>query len=287
MPVQAPESFSPSGVDESGMTPRMHPLEPLSAAEVAVSVELLKAHPVFTPTTRIVSIMLREPDKALVHAWPQGPLPERHAVAVLMDNGSNAARSVKLDLSASQVMAVEQAPAGAQPTLSFDEQIECERAVLASPEFLAKLQEHYGVTDSSLVMVDIWSAGNYGTEEDRTHRLARPLCFLRSDPTDNGYARPIEGLRPVVDLNTMEVIRVEQYGRWPLPQAGCNYAADRIKDFRQGIKPLEITQPEGPSFQVEGNQVRWQNWSFVVGFNAREGLTLHHLRYHDNGKDRS
>jgi Cu2+-containing amine oxidase len=42
-------------------------------------------------------------------------------------------------------------------------------------------------------------------------RLARPLCFLRSDATDNGYVRPLEGLRPVVDLNTMMVIRVEEY----------------------------------------------------------------------------
>jgi primary-amine oxidase len=85
----------------------------------------------------------------------------------------------------------------------------------------------------------------------------------------------------------MEVIRVEQYGRWPLPTQGCNYAADRVERFREGIKPLEITQPEGPSFQVEGNQVRWQNWSLVVGFNAREGLTLHHVRYRDKGRDRS
>ena len=33
--------------------------------------------------------------------------------------------------------------------------------------------------------------------------------------------------------------------------------------------------------------MRWQKWSFVIGFNAREGLTLHHLCYHDNGKERS
>jgi primary-amine oxidase len=38
---------------------------------------------------------------------------------------------------------------------------------------------------------------------------------------------------------------------------------------------------------VDGYQVRWQNWSFVIGFNAREGLTLHHLRYSDAGKERS
>jgi primary-amine oxidase len=56
-------------------------------------------------------------------------------------------------------------------------------------------------------MVDIWSGGYYGQEEERTRRLARPLCFLRSDPTDNGYAHPIEGLRPVVDLNLREEFR--------------------------------------------------------------------------------
>src|SRR6201999_2722174 len=122
----------------------------------------------------------------------------------------------------------EKAPPNSQPTLSMDEQIECEQAVLASEEFRAALNKHYGITDTSLVMVDIWSAGNYGSEEDRTRRLTRPLCFLRSDPTDNGYARPIEGIRPVVDLNTMQVIRVEEYGHWPLPPRPANYAAKRV-----------------------------------------------------------
>src|SRR5260370_10897392 len=107
-------------------------------------------------------------------------------------------------------------------------------------------------------MVDIWSAGNYGTEEDRTRRLARPLCFVRSDPTENGYARPIEGLRPVVDLNEMRVIRVEEYGHWPLPPQACNYAADRVDNLRKDINPLEITHPEGPIFLEDGNVVRLQ-----------------------------
>lgn len=31
----------------------------------------------------------------------------------------------------------------------------------------------------------------------------------------------------------------------------------------------------------------WQKWKFVIGFNAREGLTLHHVRYEDEGRDRS
>src|SRR5262249_23625511 len=146
---------------------------------------------------------------------------------------------------------------GVQPTMTVDEQIECEQAVLSSPLFKAALKKQYGVDDTRLVMVDIWSAGNYGAEEDRTRRLARPLCFLRSDPTDNGYVPPIEGLRPVVDLNTMEVIRVDEHGYWPLPPGECNYAADRVVNQRKDIKPLEITQPAGPSFEVSDHQVKW------------------------------
>ena len=269
--------------------PLTHPLEPLSAAEVAASVRLLKTAPAFTASTRIISIMLKEPPKDLVHAWPgnTGASPDREAAAVLFDNGINAAYDAVVNLTTGEVVSVKMAPAGSQPTMSIDEQLECEQAVLSSPEFKAALKKHYGIEDTSLVMADIWSAGNYGSEEDRTRRLARPLCFLRSDPTDNGYARPIEGIRPVVDLNLMQVIRVEEYGAWPLPPQAGNYAAARATGLRTDIKPLVITQPEGPGFQLDGNQMSWQNWKFVIGFNAREGLTLHHVRYHDQGRDRS
>jgi primary-amine oxidase len=263
----------------------MHPLEPLTAPEVKQAALLLKQHG-FTPAMRIISIVLQEPEKALVYQWPQADPGPRRAIAVLFANDSNTACVVRLDLTANTVSGWDPAPRGCQPTLSIDEQVECERAVLASEEFRAALERHYGISDTSLVMVDIWSAGNYGSEEDRTRRLARPLCFLRSDPTDNGYARPIEGLRPVVDLNLMEVIRVEEYGKWPLPPQEGNYAADRVPDQRTDIKPLEITQPSGPGFKLSGKFIEWQNWSLVIGFNAREGLTIHDVAYTDKGKRR-
>lgn len=268
------------------MTKIIHPLEPLSREEVALAVKILRDSGKVTATTRFVSVSLKEPPKAFVHAFTGGETHPREAAAVLFDNAANACFETEVSLSDQAVTAWRHIP-GVQPTMTSDEQIECERAVLSSPEFKAALKRQYGVEDTSLVMVDIWSAGNYGSEEDRTMRLARPLCFLRSDPTDNGYARPIEGLRPVVDLNTMTVIRVEEFGRWPLPPQAGNYAADRRTGFRGDIKPLEIVQPEGPSFEVEGYQVRWQKWSFVIGFNGREGLTLNHLCYEDQGRKRS
>jgi primary-amine oxidase len=262
-----------------------HPLEPLTADELQQAVALLRSQGKVTPTTRFVSIMLKEPRKDAVHSPTQVARP-REACAVLFDNATNSCLEAELSLTNSSITSWKHVP-GVQPTMTIDEQVECERAVLASAEFKAALKRHCGTDDTSLVMVDIWSAGNYGSEEDRTRRLARPLCFLRRDPTDNGYAHPIEGLRPVVDLNTMQVIRVDDHGQWPLPPQDCNYAADRVPNQRRDIKPLEIEQPDGPSFEVHGHQVRWQNWGFVIGFNAREGLTLHNIRYHDGGRDRS
>src|SRR6476660_7555079 len=187
-----------------------HPLEPLSSAELRQAVELLRSEGKVTGTTRFVSIMLKEPVKGAVHLRPPN-LPAREAYAVLFDNASNSCFEAVLSLSSSSILSWKHIP-DVQPTMTIDEQVDCEQAVLASTEFKAALERQYGINDTSLVMVDSWSAGNYGSEEDRTRRLARPLCFLRRDTTDNGYARPIEGLRPVVDLNTMEVIRVEEYG---------------------------------------------------------------------------
>ena len=265
MPIQTQQSAT---VVEAGEQNPRHPLEPLSAAEIAIAVNVLKAQPVFTPTTRIVSIMLREPDKAGVIAWPEKQLNERHALAVLVDNGTNTAYSAELNLSASTLVHLQQAPAGSEPTLSMDEQIECEQAVLTSSEFAAKLKEHYGMTDPSLVMVDIWSAGNYGSEEDRTPSPGAAALLLahRSDrqrlrPADGGStsgrrSEHHEGaarrrLWPLAaSAATRQLCRGSRRLRSARHQAAADYAAGR------------------PSFSLDGQQLSWEKWEFVIGFNA-------------------
>ena len=70
-----------------------HPLEPLSADEVRAAVELLKKNGKVTPTTRFVSVALKEPDKSYVHGHGggsgNGQSPPREAFAVLFDNATN------------------------------------------------------------------------------------------------------------------------------------------------------------------------------------------------------
>ena len=96
---------------------------------------------------------------------------------------------------------------------------------------------------------------------------------------DNGYARPIEGVVTVIDLNRKEVVRVEDHGIVPLPPKPGNWGRSSIAHARTDLKALAVSQPDGPSFTVTGHDVRWQKWGLHVGFNPREGLVLNTVTY--------
>ena len=115
-------------------TTTRHPLEPLDAAEVQQAVRLLREEGKVTPTTRFVSVRLKEPAKAVVHGARVNAGP-REAFAVLFDNAKNACYETTLSLTDLKILSWRHVP-GVQPTMTIDEQVECEQAVLASPEFL-------------------------------------------------------------------------------------------------------------------------------------------------------
>ncbi len=264
-----------------------HPLDPLNAAELEDAVQILRRKNYIGEKVRIASLNLIEPAKRLIEKYLPGASFERRALAVLLDGGKRAAYEAVVDLATKSVTSVTELPAGVQPSIMLDEFSECEQAVRRSPLFQDALRKR-GVADADLVMVEPWSAGMYGTElvEDQNLRRMRALCFVRSEPKDNGYARPIDSMVIVVDLYKMEVIRIEEYPIVPLPPEPGNWAREYIPNMRKDLKPVEIVQPEGPSFTVQGNQVEWQKWKFRVGFTSREGLVLHTISYNDDGAER-
>jgi len=87
-------------------------------------------------------------------------------------------------------------------------------------------------------------------------------------------------LGTVLDLETLDVIRIEDHGVIPMASEGGNYRSGTWGPDRT-VAPLEITQPDGPGFDVDGHRVTWQNWSFRIGFTHREGLVLHDIEYRD------
>src|SRR3954454_478557 len=264
--------------------PVLHPLEPLSAEEVAATAAILKAEKGLAPTARFVFISLHEPPKADVQAGASVP---REAFVVLYEKAERKTYEAVVSLTAESVVSFTHIE-GVQPPITFEEFMACEAVVQADPDWQAAMRLR-GVEDFSLAMVDPWAAGYAGPEDDPgARRIVRPLTWLRAAPGEHGYARPIEGLVVVVDLDAMEVVEVTDHGVVALPPNPGNYdpdgiaAADNVPHFaapRADLKPIEITQPEGASFTVSGHGVAWQKWNVHVGFTPREGLVLHEIAY--------
>ncbi len=269
---------------QSAPATTVHPLDPLSASEIQSAIAILRAQRELGAKVRFESVVLNEPAKNNVLSPNGKEAADREAFIILLENDTGATHEAVVSLSEGSVKSWTHIP-GVQPRLMMDEFFECEQAVKDCPEFRAALQKR-GITDTGLVMVDPWPAGSYGVEEEKGLRLSYARSWLRASPADNGYARPIEGVIAVVDLNKMEVIRVDDHGVVPMPPNDGNYAAEFVQEFRTGLKPLDIVQAEGPSFKVEGNEVSWQKWNFRVGFTRREGLVLHAVGYEDQGRTR-
>ncbi len=261
-----------------------HPLDPLTPDEIVRAVEILNRDQEIGTRVRYETVVLNEPPKDDVLAYDGTKALPREAFICILDNDSRRTYEAVVSLSEDRVKSWNHIP-GVQPKIMLDEFYECEQAVKQDPAFREALARR-GITDVDLVMVDPWAAGNYGYEGDNGMRLSYSLCWLRSSPKDNGYARPIEGVVPVVDLNEMKVLRVIDHGVVPLPPTDGNYSQNFIHEFREDLKPIEITQPEGPSFTVDGWHVAWQKWDMRLGFTPREGLVLYDIAYTDQGRRR-
>jgi primary-amine oxidase len=265
----------------------LHPLDPLTPQEISAAVQIVRdALPArnLSQRTRFITIGLHEPPKDLVLAFQEGDPIRREAEIILLDNSDGATYEVVVSLTESQIMQWRHVP-GVQPPTAFDEIMECGPLVKAHQDFRAALLRR-GITDPGLAMIDAWTTGYYGPEDAPTRRLARAYVFIKNSPDDNGYAHPVEGLVVMIDLNKMEVVRVEDYGAVPIPAQSGNYGVEAAGPMRADLKPIEILQPEGPSFSVRGHEVRWQKWRLRLGWSPREGLVLHTIGYEDQGRIR-
>jgi primary-amine oxidase len=260
-----------------------HPLEPLDAAEMREVARILRADHRLREGVKVIGVTLHEPTREHLRALAAGRALDREAFAVLLDSGSGATEEAIVSLTKGRVASARRLT-GVQPAIVFGELRPAEEAVREDPAWQAAMRRR-GVTDFSLCMIDLWSAGNFGTDAPG-QRLSRALTWVRARPGDNGYAHPVEGVVTIVDLNARKVVAVEDHRLVPLPTEDGNYTPAAVGALRPDVKPLEIHQPAGPSFAVDGHEVRWQKWRFRIGFSYREGLVLHTIGYADGGRER-
>ena len=265
----------------------VHPLDPLTADEIRAAVAIVRRDREVGDRWRFASIELREPSKATVRGHNDGDPIDRAARIVCWDCESESVYQGLVSLTGDRVVSWRLEPDG-QPNMTNDEYYEADAALRRDPRVIEALRQR-GITDMELVLVDTWAYGAHLLPEEYPgRRLGWADVWYRTDASSNPYANPVSGLHLIVDLNRMELLEVEDDHSVPAPETMGEYVPELVPGLRlrDDIEPLEIVQPEGSSLQVDGNLVRWQKWSVRVGFNYREGLTLHTVGYDDDGRTR-
>ncbi|HXD67783.1 MAG TPA: primary-amine oxidase [Solirubrobacteraceae bacterium] len=265
----------------------LHPLDPLTAEEIGQAAAIVRRDRGVGERWRIASIELREPSKDVVRGWGPGDSCERAARVVCWNRDDGKAYKALVSLTADAVLNWTHEPDG-QPNMTVDEVHECDVAMRREPRVIEALARR-GITDMGRVVVEAWAYGAHLLPEPYSdRRLGWADVWYRAEDGSNPYANPITGLHVVVDLNTLELLEVEDTGAIAEPDTMGEYIPRLVPglQLRPDVKPLEITQPAGPSFTLEGNLLRWQKWSMRVGFNYREGLVLHTVGYEESGRVR-
>ncbi|GAA5964690.1 hypothetical protein JCM3765_004354 [Sporobolomyces pararoseus] len=224
------------------------------------------------------------------------------------------------------LVSFKQLPVGVQPAITLEELDETEEVVCNDPTVI-RLCEEVGVKKEeiradcwSIGYEDRFGEGRrlqqafvYARKKDHEHLYAHPLDFNvvvdtntkeilkidfashrldRSDPTKlsgTGSSAPhsVKG-DSLADAGRDRIApSMEEHNFLPDLIKEERKARGQDWSLRTDLKALEITQPQGVSFNMSGNTISWQNWSFHIGFNHREGIVLSTIQYFDVDEKRN
>ena len=273
MVTQTPTS-APAGVT--------HPLDPLMPDEISAASAIAAAH---EPRDgwRFPLVALEEPAKDVVRSFVSGDQIARQAFVMMLDVDSGEAVECVVDLTTERVQRWTPL-VGHQPFPLMEEFGRAQAAVRADSRWQAAMRSR-GFTDEQidLIQIDPWPGGNFGTKWEREHRILKAISYLRESEESNGYGRPIEHVVAIVDLVHGKVLELIDKPGPPPPDTSLDYRFNDIPP-REDLKPLDIVQPDGVSFTIDGHLLSWQKWQMRVSLHPREGLVLHQIAYNDDGE---
>jgi len=268
----------------------LHPLDPLTADEFRLAAQICRRERGVDERWRFASIELREPGKEAVLGYRPGDRFDREAIVVCWNRADGRAYRGVVSLTGDRIESWDYLP-HQHPNMTVDEWHECDEMVRAEPRVVEALARR-GVTDMDRVLVDVWAYGAALVPEPyRGRRIGWADVWYRDTEQGNPYAHPVPGLHPIVDLNRMDLLELEDVSPdgesvFDEPEVRGEYVPALTGLPMREVKPLHIAQPEGVSFTLEGTLLSWQNWRLRLGFNHREGLVLHTVGYADGDRIR-
>jgi primary-amine oxidase len=282
-----------------------HPFDPLSTTEIDEAVSVIRAE---HGSVFYNAVTLYEPRKAEMLAWlanpESAPRPKRVADVVATGKGSKVYEGL-VDLKEKTLLKWETLE-GVQPLITMEDlqivehKVRIDERVIEQCEIsgIPRSEMHkvycdrvyFAAEDGKLSNICVaWTIG-YDERFGNKIRLQQAFMYYRPSLDNSQYNYPFD-FTPIFNADTQEIIHIDiPPVRRPLRKEPPNdYHVASIEadgGYRTDIKPINITQPEGVSFKVEGRVIDWQNWKVHVGFNYREGIVLNNITYNDKGTER-
>lgn len=254
-----------------------------SEAEISSAVDLLRKSGHFPETSRIAYLGLIEPPRGTAQ---DAQLDRRFRIQTLDSGKSYEAEVNTTQSTVDSFRQIDTLEEGELPVM--EEEFEMVESLLTTDQRWIDAIAKRGL-DMDKVRVAPLSAGVFEYPEEAGRRILRGLAFYQHHETDSAWAHPIDGLVAYVDITNSVVDQVLDLEVMEIPREHGNYTDPELTGpIRETQKPLQIIQPEGPSFTVtDGHFVEWEKWSLDVGFDMREGLVLHNIAFKDGDRPRT
>jgi primary-amine oxidase len=265
-------------------TSAAHPLDALSAEEIATTVAALREAGDADSATRFALIGLDEPNKAAVLAWRPGQPFDRKAF-VIARRDRTVYESV-IDLATRKVERWEPKADVQTAATGREEWAKAKAITIADPGWQAAMRQRgYDTIAPEKLFCAPFPAGYLGDPTEAGRRLLRVSCFDTSTNSNNIWGRPIEGLHTVVDLDEAKVLRLVDTGPVPLSRETHSFEGtppSLARPLADALARSDIVL-DG---DATGRVVQWKNWSFHYRMDRRAGLIVSLVRYRDGDRDR-
>ncbi|GAA0167798.1 oxidase [Lithospermum erythrorhizon] len=245
-----------------------HPLDPLDKFELSKISNIVQKIFPFSPnnvTFHFVDIDEPEKHDVLNYISSQNqnkPFPYRSAKVVIRVKEKT--HELIVDLIKESIISDEIYTGHGFPPFIFIEFIQAIRLVRGDKKFQQSILKR-GLNISEVTCLP-FTIGWFG--EVATRRLVKVSCYYRNGTT-NLWARPIQGIKILVDVESIKIVQFVDKFSGTLPKAeGSDFVSS---NQRPDSGKCNVTDSK---ISIDGNEVRWENWKFHVAFNARAGLII-------------
>ncbi len=172
--------------------------------------------------------------------------------------------------------------------VAVEEVLLIEKTVKADPRFQEALRRRGLLAEVDNMCIDPWTVGEFGYEVEQGRRVLNCFVWMRTFPLDNYYAHPVEGLHALIDLSTLEILRVDDHfeaaGDYvPVPRTPLNFDADVLTEFRRAVRAARRGAAGRPRLSRGGQPGHLGELGFPRRLQRPRGPGAPHDRLHPSG----